>query len=438
MAYDSVEQYVNNSFIVKKNNLYGLVNLQGKEIVPCKFESFYFRNDTRVIEAKMPDGTFSVYDENGKQLCNIGKHDSMFTDTPKKIIIAIIYGESYLESYEKIYDINGKIIFDNVESYWGADSGKYFTIRYKDDETMYIYDEQYKLIRTMSGYGSLGWIEDKYIYYTDKNAETTTIESFDGTFSAVIDGKYNSVELFNNKILLYNRLELEKVCCYDLTKKTVTYLPAADYIQRVSDNVYISVEYPREDGMAQIGKDITNIYDLNGNSVYSNVKDFNGYVEATDNNMYILSDDNNTWSLMDSTGKILINKSTKQILYRFDNYFKVDGSVVKSDGTVVISKEDFEQINSIDNEYFAGCVNGKWGFYKIGKAPAKVIAKVTKPAQVKIKSIKNIKSRKVKVTWKKVKNISGYKLMYATNKKFTKNKKTVNVKKTAKSKIIKK
>ena len=53
---------------------------------------------------------------------------------------------------------------------------------------------------------------------------------------------------------------------------------------------------------------------------------------------------------------------------------------------------------------------------------------VTKPA--KVKSVKaTAKKKKLNVSWKKVSGATGYEVMYATNNKFTKNKKTVTVKK---------
>lgn len=66
-------------------------------------------------------------------------------------------------------------------------------------------------------------------------------------------------------------------------------------------------------------------------------------------------------------------------------------------------------------------------------------ATVKNPAKVIAKSIKNLNGKKVKLTWKKLSGVSGYEITYATNKKFTKNKKTVKVKKAAAtSTIIKK
>ncbi|MCI8956898.1 MAG: glycoside hydrolase family 16 protein [Eubacterium sp.] len=62
--------------------------------------------------------------------------------------------------------------------------------------------------------------------------------------------------------------------------------------------------------------------------------------------------------------------------------------------------------------------------------------KENKISKVSLKSARNIKGKRVKLTWKKVKNISTYEIIYASNKKFTKNKKTVKVKSSKNSKII--
>ena len=56
--------------------------------------------------------------------------------------------------------------------------------------------------------------------------------------------------------------------------------------------------------------------------------------------------------------------------------------------------------------------------------------KVTAQKPAKVKSVKlTAKKKKLNVQWKKVSGATGYEVMYATNNKFTKNKKTVKVKK---------
>ena len=44
--------------------------------------------------------------------------------------------------------------------------------------------------------------------------------------------------------------------------------------------------------------------------------------------------------------------------------------------------------------------------------------KVSKPAKAKISKIKNIKRKKIKLTFKKIKNVKGYQVRWCDNKKF--------------------
>ncbi len=62
------------------------------------------------------------------------------------------------------------------------------------------------------------------------------------------------------------------------------------------------------------------------------------------------------------------------------------------------------------------------------KVPSATKVTAKKPAKVKAVKAK-AKKKKLNVSWKKVNGATGYEVMYATNNKFTKNKKTVKVKK---------
>lgn len=68
----------------------------------------------------------------------------------------------------------------------------------------------------------------------------------------------------------------------------------------------------------------------------------------------------------------------------------------------------------------------------------KMTTSLSKPGKVLMSKLKNLKNNKVKLSWKKVKRVSGYQIMYAKDKKFEKGKKTVIAKTSAVSKTIKK
>ncbi len=70
--------------------------------------------------------------------------------------------------------------------------------------------------------------------------------------------------------------------------------------------------------------------------------------------------------------------------------------------------------------------------------PAPTVAPVvSKPGKVKLSAVKSPKKKQIKVTFKKMKSVSGYQLVYSTNKKFKAAKK-VTLKASAKSAVIKK
>ena len=73
-----IEDYCNGDFIVSKSDglLYGVINIQGKEIIPVQFDNISFMNDEKVvngdskniyIKAKYED-QYSIYNENGEKI----------------------------------------------------------------------------------------------------------------------------------------------------------------------------------------------------------------------------------------------------------------------------------------------------------------------------------------------------------------------------------
>lgn len=68
---------------------------------------------------------------------------------------------------------------------------------------------------------------------------------------------------------------------------------------------------------------------------------------------------------------------------------------------------------------------GKWVFGQYKSRSGKSQSKVTKPAKVKGLSLKNIKGKKIKLTFKKQSGVTGYQVVYSTNKKFKNNKKKI-------------
>ena len=95
-----------------------------------------------------------------------------------------------------------------------------------------------------------------------------------------------------------------------------------------------------------------------------------------------------------------------------------------------IGKIKFDK--TLKEEYVKTLPKGE-SYFTAEFSDSSVMIKLTKPISVKINKTRNVKAtlknKKLKITWKKVKNADGYVIKVGENKKLTKSKKTVNVKK---------
>ena len=87
---------------------------------------------------------------------------------------------------------------------------------------------------------------------------------------------------------------------------------------------------------------------------------------------------------------------------------------------------------TLKEEYVKTLPEGE-SYFTAEFSDSSVMIKLTKPISVKINKTRNVKAtlknKKLNITWKKVKNADGYVIKVGENKKLTKSKKTVNVKK---------
>ena len=93
-----------------------------------------------------------------------------------------------------------------------------------------------------------------------------------------------------------------------------------------------------------------------------------------------------------------------------------EGLWAYSTGALTPGGEVYKSLGNPTTEYKAG--NAVNPYYTKPCGPPHT-TKVTKPKKVTIKSVKNLKKRKVKLTLKKVKNAVGYQVKICDNKKFS-------------------
>lgn len=135
--------------------------------------------------------------------------------------------------------------------------------------------------------------------------------------------------------------------------------------------------------------------------------------------------DQEIYSFLDGGADVLDDEDSKlstQIVC--GNISLVSAEETVTTGTPVNTEEQTTQSNAIKQE--------------TTNTVPKMTTSSKKPAKVSVSKVQNSKKGQVKISWKKIRNASGYQVSYATNKKFTKSKKTITVKKSVKSAVIKK
>lgn len=257
-----------------------------------------------------------------------------------------------------------------------------------------------------------------------QGAAVSGFEYYNGTDWESVSNYNTTVEL-KNDIDRKFRVKFNKTGMYVLTctvsdtdGKQLT--RSTRYISVSKDNIAVSIKMPPSGLVHSPAEDGSAPYRFSWNSVD----------EATMYYFYL-----NGEKLGSTTETIYI--VDESYVENLDKYtVGVTTVVVGGDGETIIEsvmttltypQEPTEEATTPEN------VTTKPGTTTPEKVTTKptITTKVTKPSKVKSFKAKNIKSKKVKLTWKKVKNVSGYQIVYARNKKFTKNKKTVKVKKAS-------
>lgn len=230
---------------------------------------------------------------------------------------------------------------------------------------------------------------------------------FDTTNKANLSNYIKGIEI-GDSIIKVSQNEIFAECKVHVTDKVV-FSGEIVHVQNVSQ---LESEHNYKDNLDKMW-----IYTKEG-ATNLNVS-FSKLTEVEEDYDYIYIYDCNDYQIGMYTGTQLAGKT-----------IKVSGNTIKvrlvSDessnhyGFKVVSITDgqISNDNNVNNNY-----NGISNRYSYSN-----VLKVKKPQIVKVKSVKNIRGRKLRVTWKKTKNVSGYVIMYAENKRFTKNKKKIIVK----------
>ena len=138
-------------------------------------------------------------------------------------------------------------------------------------------------------------------------------------------------------------------------------------------------------------------------------------------------------------GKVTLKKGGKAIIYA---YTKGTGRYSPTEMQITIQVVDLRtpkitafKLTKIENNFdgyrlyftvtWKGVANADY-FDRTTYQASLTAAKTTSP-KTSITSLKNLSGKKMKIKWRKKSSVTGYQIQYATNKKFTKGKKTVTI-----------
>lgn len=313
-TYESVKNYgvdATNEFgIVKKDNKYGVINIKGVILVPCKYD--YIRGDGFSKDGSYKDGGYIIgnrtnkgykygyIDKNGKEIVKMEQED--------------IYRVTEIDSSD-VYIVasqNGRYaLFKNKEN---LTDYKYIDIEYNNKANVFT-------VQKNKTYGLIG-IDGKVII-PEKYQELMVVGIF---VKASLDGTEYNFDLNGNEVENSNFVSLESTS---------------------TGRFYISISKDNKYGIA----------DKDKNVVVENKYD---YIEEIENTGLLIATVGKDITIYSGSLKEIVSVSDAK-LERMDNYIKVITSTemyyLTSDGKKVDNKTVY-----LKNNLFASKSNDKWGF----------------------------------------------------------------------------
>lgn len=329
--------YENNVLRVKKGEKYGLINLDGKEILAADYEGITAINGIKNSLKTKKDGKFGIVNDEGKVIVENNYSDvtNLGNDDKAGFIVKNEEGKSGIVSYSGSKLLDTK--YDGIEKTYGNDM---YVI--KEGETQKLIDKDGKEILT-EGFDKISSIlknkDNGVIFEKDKkygvmkltgevtiNPEYELLEEAkDGTFVAKKEGKYGVIDLSNAEKVEFKYL-------------LVTYNPKAD--------MYIA-----EDAEANSNL-INSDFEVKLTGILNELNEEKGYLKIRVNNEYKYYN----FKFEEKQAKDVLPSNTLFLSKKDGKYGYVD-----KDGTVVVEHiyDDAKEQNACG--FAAVKKDGKWG-----------------------------------------------------------------------------
>lgn len=287
----SIVPYEKDTLKFKEGNLYGLINFEGKKILPAEYEEISNIDYKEGFLKVKKDGLYGVVNIAGKiiikpQYFDINA-DGYYNDKNKYDNAGFILKVKSDEGYKYGYaDSNGKVLFE-------CNYNEIYRITENPDE---------KTAYLISSYnGRYGLIKD------DKQ---------------VLDNQFDSIEYDSNTNLIVVE-KSGKQGVYNLQGETV--------IPIEYDSIIIGGDY-----INAIKGESREVYGVDGNIIQTTFTNH----QKVSNNYYIIIDENNNYNIVDASNRLLLQQQYIYIEYFANDLFIVtqgtNSGLINSNGNIVV------------------------------------------------------------------------------------------------------
>ena len=336
--YDRMQNvyYENNAIKVKKNGKYGIINIDGKEILSCEYDDLKTIKGLENSILVYKDGKVGLVDSKGKKVI----------DTEYTNILAI----------ENDYK-NGYITVNSDNKYGVVDcnnskilSNKYDDIKQLNGNGNYVVKENgtYKLIK-----------KDETIVLENKFDDVKEIKNdkliikqgnkygvINTAGETIVDTKYDEIKFaFADTYIVkengtYGLIDKNKKAILESKYYTINYVEEADFIEASEDGVYSDI----------IGND----YNIKATGIVSEINTELGYIRLNINNEYkyynFKYEEKNSTELLTNNTLFLVKKDGKY------GYSDKSGNII-----IECIYDDATEQNKYG--YVAVKKDGKWGSF---------------------------------------------------------------------------
>lgn len=353
--------YENNVLRVEKEGKYGLIDLTGKEVLPCEYEEItVIPNIKDAIKVKK-DGKYGVVDSTGNEILKTDYQniEALGKDNKSGYIVQSIEGKYGIVNYANslVIDVN----YDKINKVYGNDlyvvekEGKQILVNKEQEEILNsdVYSQIIAILKTKDAgiifekdgkYGVINLTGEKIIENTYEELK----EAKDDILIAKQNGKYGIIDLQNSQ-----KIEFKYNSIIYNEEADIYIAETEDFNNELIDNTFtvrqtgILTDLNTEKGYIELRNDEGyKYYDLkfeeknakdifNQNTLYLSKKDGKyGFVDKDGNVVvdYIYDDatkqneygfagikKDGKWGSVDNKGNIVIEPT-----YNLDEYLKID------------------------------------------------------------------------------------------------------------------